>query len=372
MEILATGVQRDERPLLERAFGTRHDIRCLDTVLRADTLPLAAGYEAVSTGIEAVLDAAALEGLVRGGTRLITQRSIGHNNIDLDHAERLGLTVANVAAYSPHSVAEFAFALATALNRRVVRAANRTRDGDFRLDGLLGRDLRGRTAGVIGTGRIGTAFAGIARGYGMRLLGWDITVNPACTDLGMEYVELDRLCREADLVSLHVPLMPSTHHLLGARRLAQFKEDALLVNTGRSALIDHAALIEALDAGRLAGVGLDVYEEEGGASVLGRARAAAARRAAAVDGAGAGARGGAGAAAAVGTGAGLGAGGGPDDPIAGGLPARLLTYPHVLVTCHQAYFTVDAVEEIAAATVRNVDDYLAGRITECTLVPRSP
>ena len=332
MDVLATGVQRDERPLLERAFTPRHRIRCLETVLTADTLPLAAGYEAVSTSVDAVLDAPALEALVRGGTRLITQRSTGYNNIDLAHAERLGLTVARVARYSPYAVAEFAWTLATALNRRIVRAASRTRDFDFRLDGLLGRDFHGRTAGVIGTGRIGTAFAAIARGYGMRLLGWDITANPACAELGTEYVELDRLLRESDLISLHVPLMPSTHHLLGARRLAELKDDALLVNTGRGALIDPAALVEALRAGRLGGVGLDLYEEQAGVFFYDKSLEVMS-----------------------------------DEAL-----ARLLTFPQVLVTSHQAYFTVDAVEEIVAATVRNVDDYLAGRITECTLIPKSP
>ncbi|BBB00262.1 putative D-lactate dehydrogenase [Actinacidiphila reveromycinica] len=332
MEVLATGVQRDERPLLERAFAPRHDVRCLETVLTADTLPLAAGYEAVSTSVNAVLDAPVLEALVRGGTRLITQRSTGYNNIDLAHAERLGLTVARVARYSPYAVAEFAWALAMALNRRVVRAASRTRDFDFRLDGLLGRDFHGRTAGVIGTGRIGSAFAAIARGFGMRLLGWDISVSPRCQEMGMEYVELDRLLRESDLISLHVPLMPSTHHLLGARRLGELKDDAIVVNTGRGALIDADALVDTLRAGRLGGVGLDVYEEEAGVFFYDKSLEVM-----------------------------------TDDTL-----ARLLTFTNVLVTSHQAYFTVDAVEEIVTATVRNVDDYLAGRITECTLIPKSP
>lgn len=332
MDILATGVQRDERPLLERAFAPRHQVRCLETVLSADTLPLAAGYEAVSTSVNAALDAPALEGLVRGGTRLIAQRSTGYHNIDLDHAERLGLTVARVTAYSPYAVAEFAWTLATALNRRIVRAASRTRDLDFRLDGLLGRDFHGRTVGVIGTGRIGTAFTAIARGFGMRLLGWDIAVNPECADLGMEYVELDRIFREADLISLHVPLMPSTHHLVGARRLAAVKDDAILINTGRGALIDRTALVDTLKAGRLGGVGLDVYEEETGIFFRDKSLEVM-----------------------------------TDDTL-----ARLMTFSNVLVTSHQAYYTVDAVEEIVAATVRNVDDYLMGRITECTLVPKSP
>ncbi|MEW1863026.1 2-hydroxyacid dehydrogenase [Streptomyces sp. NBC_00669] len=332
MEVLATGVQRDERPLLERAFAPRHEVRCLETVLTADTLPLAAGYEAVSTSVNAVLDAPALEALVRGGTRLIAQRSTGYNNIDLAHAERLGLTVARVARYSPYAVAEFAWALAMALNRRIVRAASRTRDFDFRLDGLLGRDFHGRTAGVIGTGRIGSAFASIARGFGMRLLGWDISVSPQCQEMGMEYVELDRLLRESDLISLHVPLMPSTHHLLGARRLSELKDDAIVVNTSRGALIDSGALVDTLREGRLGGVGLDVYEEEAGVFFYDKSLEVM-----------------------------------TDDTL-----ARLLTFAQVLVTSHQAYFTVDAVEEIVAATVRNVDDFVVGRITECTLIPKSP
>jgi D-lactate dehydrogenase len=332
VDILATGVQHDERPLLEQAFAPRHTVRCLETVLTAETLPLAAGYEAVSTSVDAVLDAPVLEALVRGGTRLVTQRSTGYNNIDLDHAERLGLTVTRVADYSPYAVAEFAWTLATALNRRIVRSSRRTADLDRRLDGLLGRDLHGRTVGVIGTGRIGTAFAAIARGFGMRLLGWDIAVNSECTDLGMEYVDLDRLCREADLISLHVPLMPSTHHLVGARRLAEMKQDALLVNTSRGALIDSTALVETLREGRLAGFGMDVYEEAPGVFFYDKALEVM-----------------------------------TDDVL-----ALLLTSGNVLITSRQAYYTLDAVEQIAAATVRNVDDYLAGRITECTLVPKSP
>jgi D-lactate dehydrogenase len=332
MDVLATGVQRDERPLLEAAFAGRHDIHCLETALNADTLPLAAGYEAVCTSVNAVLDAPVLEGLVRGGTRLVTQRATGYNNIDLAHAERLGMTVARVAAYSPYSVAEFAWTLALALERRIVRSAGRTRDFDFRLDGLLGRDFHGRTAGVVGTGRIGTAFASIARGFGMRLLGWDITPNPECEALGMQYVELDRLFREADVLTLHVPLMPSTHHLVGARRLGEMKDDALLINTSRGALVDAAALVETLREGRLGGVGLDVYEEEAGVFFYDKSLEVM-----------------------------------TDDVL-----ARLLTFRNVLITSHQAYYTVDAVGEIVAATLRNVDDYVAGRITEATLIPRSP
>jgi D-lactate dehydrogenase len=332
MEILAFGVQADEKPLVERAFRDHEDVRCLDVFLNEDTAPIAAGHEIVSTSVNADLGADVLELLAAGGTRMVAQRSTGFNNVDLATAERLGMTVARVSYYSPYSVAEFAWALAMAVNRRIVRASIRTRDFDFRLDGLMGRDLHGRTAGVVGTGRIGTAFASIARGFGMRLLGWDITPNPECEALGMQYVELDRLFREADVLTLHVPLMPSTHHLVGARRLGEMKDDALLVNTSRGALVDAEALMETLREGRLGGVGLDMYEEEAGVFFYDKSLEVM-----------------------------------TDDVLAG-----LTAFRNVLVTSHQAYYTVDAVGEIVAATLRNVDDYVAGRITESTLIPRSP
>ncbi|NUS76542.1 MAG: 2-hydroxyacid dehydrogenase, partial [Streptomyces sp.] len=177
MEILAFGVQADEKPLIEHAFRGHHEVRCLDVFLNEDTAPIAAGYEAISTSVNAELGARVLEVLAAGGTRMIAQRSTGFNNIDLKVAERLGMTVARVSYYSPYSVAEFAWTLAMAVNRRIVRASTRTRDFDFRLDGLMGRDLRGRTVGVLGTGKIGEAFTRIAHGFGMRLLGWDVAEN---------------------------------------------------------------------------------------------------------------------------------------------------------------------------------------------------
>lgn len=233
MDILAFGVQADERPLIEKAFEGKHNVRCLDVFLNEDTAPIAAGYEAISTSVNADLNRSVLQTLAVGGTQLIAQRSTGFNNIDLDVAERLGLTVARVSYYSPYSVAEFAWTLAMAVNRRIVRASNRTRDFDFRLDGLMGRDLRGRTAGVLGTGKIGEAFTRIAHGFGMNLLGWDIAENPACVKLGMKYVEKDELFAHADVVSLHVPLLPSTHHVIDREALKRMKDDAILVNSSR-------------------------------------------------------------------------------------------------------------------------------------------
>ncbi|MFJ1816347.1 2-hydroxyacid dehydrogenase [Streptomyces sp. NPDC088139] len=328
MEILAFGVQSDEKPLIEKAFAGQHDVRCLDVFLNKDTAPIAAGYEIISTSVNADLGAGVLQTLAAGGTQMIAQRSTGFNNIDLDVAERL----ARVSYYSPYSVAEFAWTLAMAVNRRIIRAASRTRDFDFRLDGLLGRDMRGRTAGVIGTGKIGEAFTRIAHGFGMELLGWDVAENPACTALGMTYVEKERLLAESDLISLHVPLLPATRHIIGADALARMKDDAILVNSSRGGLIDTTALVTELRAGRFLGVGLDVYEAEAGLFFLDKSLEG-------VD----------------------------DDTL-----ARLVTFPNVIVTSHQAYYTEDAVGQIIDATVRNVADYLAGRRSDNVLVPALP
>ncbi|WP_371652267.1 MULTISPECIES: 2-hydroxyacid dehydrogenase [unclassified Streptomyces] len=330
MDILAFGVQADERPLIEKAFEGKHNVRCLDVFLNEDTAPIAAGYEAISTSVNADLNRSVLQTLAVGGTQLIAQRSTGFNNIDLDVAERLGLTVARVSYYSPYSVAEFAWTLAMAVNRRIVRASNRTRDFDFRLDGLMGRDLRGRTAGVLGTGKIGEAFTRIAHGFGMNLLGWDIAENPACVELGMKYVEKDELFAHADVVSLHVPLLPSTHHVIDREALKRMKDDAILVNSSRGGLVDTEALVSELRAGRLTGVGLDVYEAEAGLFFLDKSL----------------------------------------EVVSDDILARLVTFPNVVVTSHQAYYTEDAVGQIIAATVENVEAYAAGRRTGNVLVPR--
>lgn len=332
VEILAFGVQTDEKPLIEKAFAGLHDIRCLDVFLTEDTAPIAAGHEVVSTSVNANLNAQVLQSLAAGGTRMIAQRSTGFNNIDLDVAARLGLTIARVSYYSPYSVAEFAWTLAMAVNRRIVRASNRTRDFDFRLDGLLGRDMRGRTVGVLGTGKIGEAFTRIAHGFGMNLLGWDAAQNPACVELGMKYVDKEELLANADVISLHVPLLPSTQHLIGRRELAAMKDDAILVNSSRGGLIDTDALVGELRKGRFAGVGLDVYEAEAGLFFLDKSLEAV-----------------------------------QDDTL-----ARLVTFPNVVVTSHQAYYTQDAVGQIIAATVDNVAAYAAGRHTENVLVPAAP
>ncbi|MFF5043678.1 2-hydroxyacid dehydrogenase [Streptomyces nigra] len=331
MEIVAFGVQADEKPLIEQAFRDHHEVRSLDVFLNDDTAPIAAGHEIVCTSVNCDLGASVLRALAAGGTRMVAQRSTGFNNIDLDIAADLGLTVARVSYYSPYSVAEFAWTLAMAVNRRIVRASTRTRDFDFRLDGLMGRDLHGRTAGVLGTGKIGEAFSRIAHGFGMKLLGWDVAENPACMQLGMKYVPKERLLAESDLISLHIPLMPETSRLIDAAALKTMKDDAILVNSSRGGLIDTAALVAELREGRFTGVGLDVYEAEAGLFFLDKSLQAI-----------------------------------EDDTL-----ARLVTFPNVLVTSHQAYYTRDAVGQIVDTTVRNVLDYTAGRRSENVLVPRS-
>lgn len=332
VKIIAYGVLTDERPLLreafDRRFGDRYELRCLEPFLDRDTAPTAAGHRIVLSSVNDVLDAEVLRSLAGAGVEMIAQRATGYNNIDLDVARELGLTVARVSYYSPYSVAEFAWALALAVGRRVVRAAHRTREFDFRLDGLLGRDLHGRTVGVVGTGKIGTAFTRIAHGFGMRLLGWDVAENPDCLALGMKYVPRERLFAESDLVSLHVPLLPDTHHLVDASMLDLMKADAVLVNSSRGGLVDTDALLATLRAGRLAGVGLDVYEEEAGVFFLDKSLEVM-----------------------------------TDERL-----ARLMTFPNVLVTSHQAYFTRDAVGQIAETTARNVEDHTTGRTSDNTLI----
>ncbi|MFD7438651.1 NAD(P)-dependent oxidoreductase [Streptomyces sp. NPDC059861] len=331
MEILAFGVQADEKPLIERAFKGHHDIHCLGVFLMEDTAPIAAGHEIVSTSVNAGLGAPVLSVLAAGGTRMVAQRSTGFNNIDLDVAERLGITVARVSYYSPYAVAEFAWTLAMAVNRRVVRASTRTRDFHFRLDGLMGRDMYGRTAGVIGAGKIGEAFARIAHGFGMRLLGWDIAENPECMQLGMAYVPKERLLAESDLVTLHVPLMPETRHLIDADALRTMRDDAILINSSRGGLGRHRRPRPRAARGPLHGCG-SRRVRGGGRAVLPRQ---------------------------------VPAGRGGRHP----RPPRHL--PNVLVTSHQAYYTEDAVGQIVDTTVRNVLDYIAGRRSGNVLVPRS-
>ncbi|MGF2509102.1 2-hydroxyacid dehydrogenase, partial [Ralstonia pseudosolanacearum] len=247
-------------------------------------------------------------------------RSAGFNHVDLAAAQRLGLTVVRVPAYSPHAVAEHAVGMILTLNRRLHRACNRTREGDFSLDGLLGFDLAGKTVGVVGTGQIGQVFARIMAGFGCRLLAFDPFPQPALAALGVTYVPLPTLLAQSDIVSLHCPLNADTHHLIDAGALASMKTGAMLINTSRGGLVDSPALIDALKSGQLGHLGLDVYEEE--ADLFFEDRSA--------------------------------------DVLQDDVLARLLTFPNVIVTAHQAFFTREALAGIADTTLANVAAWAAG------------
>ncbi len=282
--------------------------------LQADTAVLAQGFEVVCAFVNDDLSRPVLERLAAGGTRLVALRSAGYNHVDLAAAEALGLPVVHVPAYSPHAVAEHAVGLILTLNRRLHRAYNRTREGDFSLHGLTGFDLHGKRVGVIGTGQIGETFARIMAGFGCELLAYDPYPNPRIQALGGRYLALDALLAESDIVSLHCPLTADTRHLIHAQRLATMKPGAMLINTGRGALVNAAALIEALKSGQLGYLGLDVYEEE--ADIFFEDRS--------------------------------------DQPLQDDVLARLLSFPNVVVTAHQAFLTREALAAIADTTLDNI------------------
>lgn len=321
MRIVVFSTKPHDRQFLEAANRGRHELVYQEARLLKETVSLAAGADAVCLFVHDHADKAILNELARLGVRFVVLRCAGFNNVDVPAAAQAGVAIARVPAYSPHGVAEHAVALLMTLNRRVHRAYNRVRDGNFALEGLLGFDLHGKTVGVVGTGKIGFCFASIMHGFGCRLLAHDVAVHPDAAKLGLEYVTLDRLFAESDVISLHCPLLPSTHHLVNAANLARMRHGVFLVNTSRGPLVDTPAVIDALKSGKLGALALDVYEEEEGIFYED-----------------------------------LSGGFLPDDQL-----ARLLTFPNVLVTSHQGFFTRDALTAIADTTLGNLDDFAAGR-----------
>ncbi|MFN3770127.1 MAG: 2-hydroxyacid dehydrogenase [Ectopseudomonas guguanensis] len=291
------------------------------TRLTLDSAALAGGCEVVCAFINDDLSAPVLERLAAGGTRLIALRSAGYNHVDLAAAQRLGLPVVRVPAYSPHAVAEHAAALVLALNRRIHRAFNRTREGDFSLHGLTGFDLHGKTVGIIGGGKIGQVFARIMQGFGCQVLIHDPFPLTGLDAIGARQAPLDEVIGQSDILSLHCPLTEASYHLIDATRLAQMKRGVMLINTGRGALIDTPALIGALKSGQLGYLGLDVYEEESELFFEDHS----------------------------------------DLPLQDDTLARLLTFPNVIVTAHQAFLTHEALAAIAQTTLANIAAWLAGR-----------
>ena len=298
-----------------------HDLHYLEARLTPATSALAREFPVVCAFVNDQLNADVLTALAAGGTRLIALRSAGFNHVDVTRARELGLTVSRVPAYSPHAVAEHTIALILSLTRKIPRAYARVREGNFALDGLLGFDLADRTAGVVGTGKIGAIVARILTAFGCRVLAYDIAPSADCQALGVEYVALDEIWRQADVITLHTPLTTDTRHMVDATVIARMKPGVMIVNTGRGALIDTPAVIDGLKSGRIGYLGLDVYEEE--ERLFFQDLSSHVIR---------------------------------DDVF-----ARLLTFPNVIVTAHQAFFTREALRAISETTLENVSAFERGQ-----------
>jgi D-lactate dehydrogenase len=313
-----------DRRFLDAALAERPDpasiqITYHDAALSEETAALAAGASAVCVFVNDAVPAPVIARLADLGVGAVLLRCAGYNNVDLAAAEKHGLAVANVPAYSPEAVAEFAVALVQTLNRRTHRAYNRVREGNFALDGLLGRTLAGKTVGLVGVGKIGLAAARIFKGFGCRLLAFDPFPVEAFKEHG-EYRDLDALLPECDYISLHCPLTEGTRHIINRESIAKMKKGVMLVNTSRGGLVDTAALVHGLKTRHLGAVALDVYEGEGALFYNDHS----------------------------------------GDVIQDDVLMRLMTFPNALVTGHQAFFTEEALHEIADCTLRNLEEHAQG------------
>ena len=328
MRVAAFSVKPYDRASLTTAStGLPIEWAWFEPRLDRDTARLAEGSTAVNCFVNDQLDAATLEILAALGVKLITLRCAGFNQVDLVAAARFSLPVVRVPEYSPHAVAEHTIGLMLTLDRRLHRAYNRVREGNFSLDGLLGFDLFGRTVGVVGTGRIGRCVAEILLGFGCRVLAFDPTPEPELIRRGVSYVPLDELLAASDIVTLHCPLTPATRHIIDASAIARMKRGAMLINTSRGGLIDTPAVIAALKTGQLGHLGLDVYEEEADLFFDDHSNSII-----------------------------------QDDVF-----TRLLTFPNVVITAHQAFFTQNALDAIAAQTVRNLVHFDRGEPLEAVV-----
>lgn len=320
MKIAVFSSKSYDRIFLEAA-NSNHELTFFELRLTATTAPLAAGFPCVCVFINDQLQAQTLHQLAEQGTRLIALRSAGFNNVDLATAAQLGLTVVRVPAYSPYAVAEHAVGLILMLNRKLHRAYNRVREDNFALEGLLGFDLHSATVGIVGTGKIGLCFAQIMKGFGCRLLAHDVYQNPDCLALGVEYMPLAQLLSMSDIVSLHCPLIPETHHLINAESIRQLKRGSMLINTSRGGLIDTDAVITAIKSGQIGYLGIDVYEQEEDLFFEDLS----------------------------------------DTIIQDDTFQLLQSFPNVVITAHQAFFTKEALSNIAETTLSNIADFEAGR-----------
>ena len=296
-------------------------IECMVADLDARTAVYSNGYDAVCAFVNSVIDADVLKILYDNGIRLVLMRCAGFNNVDVNEADRLGITVMRVPGYSPEAVAELAMGLALAAQRRIHKAYIKVRENNFSLQGLTGVTLHGKTAGIVGTGKIGAAMCRICRGFGMKVIAYDRFHNESLDFV--EYVELDRLLSESDLISLHCPLDDTTYHLIDERTIDMMKNGVILVNTSRGAIVNTDALIKGIRDMKFHAVGLDVYEEESDYVFENL----------------------------------------EDDILQHSITARLLSFPNVIVTSHQGFLTEEALDAISETTLKNAKAFISGDIT---------
>jgi len=300
-------------------FNTGHELTFFVLPLNEQTVALTSGYDAICIFVNDIVNDTVLNLLHENGVRLIVLRCAGFNNVDVAAAAKLAIPVVRVPAYSPEAVAEHAMALILTLNRKTHKAYNRVREGNFSLEKLMGFNLHNRKVAVIGTGNIGKAFCNILRGFGCRISAYDIYPDPELIAAGVSYGSLEETLAEADVVSLHCPLMESTHQMINAETLRLFKKGAMLINTSRGGLINTMDVISALKHGQLGYLGLDVYEQEGKLFFQDYS----------------------------------------EDVIQDDVILRLISFPNVLITSHQGFFTQEAMEQIASTTFENIDAFAA-------------
>jgi D-lactate dehydrogenase len=320
VDVVVFSTKTYDRRYLEAANSannTKHRFTFVDAPLAVHSATLAAGHNAVCAFVNDCLDEPTLQSLASAGVRIVALRCAGFNNVDLNAAQRLNIAIARVPGYSPAAVAEHAVAMMLTLNRHIHRAYARVREGNFSLDGLLGFDMKERTVGVIGTGKIGVALVRILRGFGCRILATDPYPSDECRALGVTYVSLDALLSESHIVSLHCPLTPETRHLIDATAISRMRHGVMLINTSRGAVVDTRAVIKGLKSGAIGYLGLDVYEEEGDLFFENLS----------------------------------------DQVIQDDVFARLLTFPNVLITGHQAFFTDEALTAICKTTIDNLTQF---------------
>lgn len=323
MKIAFFSVHAFEKPFLIAAnerYG--HDLHFFESRLTSETAQLTKSFEAVSCFVTDELNKAAIDKLAKEDVKLIALRTAGFNHVDIRAAKEKGICVLRVPAYSPHAVAEFTVGMILTLNRKIHRAYYRVRENNFSLDGLMGFELYGKTVGIIGTGKIGAIFAKIMHGFGCKLLAHDPIHNPDCEKLGVHYVGLDELYQLSDIISLHCPLLRETEHIINAKAIEKMKPHVMIINTGRGKLLDTAAVIHALKRQKIGYLGIDVYEEEENLFFEDLSETII-----------------------------------QDDVF-----ARLQTFPNVLITGHQAFFTEKAVTNIAETTLKNIHDFSNGLI----------